>query len=81
VNNKTFDFEDVRMNFFHDEMQWLQGKNIPSFGMKTCNSYEGMKSGKMYVTKLGNQVNLNTFCTYKVKFQCSSANCLEFRFT
>mmetsp|Transcript_4989 Transcript_4989/g.10098 ORF Transcript_4989/g.10098 Transcript_4989/m.10098 type:complete len:512 (+) Transcript_4989:131-1666(+) len=55
VNNKTFDFEDVRMNFFHDEMQWLQGKNIPSFGMKTCNSYEGMKSGKMYVTKLGNQ--------------------------
>jgi len=44
--------------FFPDEIQWLKGTNTPSFGRTTCISYERMQSGKMYVTKLGNQVKL-----------------------
>ncbi len=57
VNNDTFNSKDTMRHFFQDEMQWLHGMNIPSFGKTTCNNYRGLQSGKMYVTKLGNQVN------------------------
>jgi len=55
VEMEKSDSEDLWRNFFPDEIQWLKGTNTPSFGRTTCISYERMQSGKMYVTKLGNQ--------------------------